>query len=100
MLKSSVADVNNISSSRNGGAITAALFLREFVPAGVRWAHLDIAGSAMVEKEWKYFQPGATGSTVRTLIHLCTQKWSSAERGASEKLTRGGPHFGREPIVC
>ena len=100
MLKSSVADVNNISSSRNGGAITAALFLREFVPAGVRWAHLDIAGSAMVEKEWKYFQPGATGSTVRTLIHLCTQKWSSAERGASEGLVHGGPHFGREPIVC
>jgi leucyl aminopeptidase len=75
MLKSPVADVNNISSSPNGGAITAALFLREFVPKGVRWAHLDIAGSAIVEKDWRYVKPGATGVTVRTLIHLCTERW-------------------------
>jgi len=75
MLKSPVADVNNVSSSPNGGAITAALFLREFVPPGIRWAHLDIAGSAIVEKDWRYLKPGATGATVRTLIHLCTEPW-------------------------
>jgi leucyl aminopeptidase len=73
MLKSQVADLNNISSSPNGGAITAALFLREFVPDGLRWAHLDIAGTCMTDKAWRYFQPGATGSTVRTLVELCTE---------------------------
>jgi leucyl aminopeptidase len=75
LIKSPVADVNNVSSSPNGGAITAALFLREFVPPGVRWAHLDIAGSAIADKEWRYIKPGATGTTVRTLVHLCTEKW-------------------------
>ncbi|MCX8036216.1 MAG: leucyl aminopeptidase [Candidatus Sumerlaeia bacterium] len=73
LIKSPVADVNNVSSSPNGGAITAALFLREFVPKGVNWAHLDIAGSAIIEKDWRYLKPGATGIGVRTLIHLCTQ---------------------------
>jgi len=75
LIKSPVADVNNMSSSQNGGAITAALFLREFVPRGVRWAHLDIAGSALLDKEWRYFKPGATGCTVRTLIALCAEPW-------------------------
>lgn len=76
LIKSPVADVNNIASSPNAGAITAALFLREFVPAGVCWAHLDIAGSALLEKEWKYFRPGATGVPVRTMIQLCTEGWN------------------------
>jgi len=76
LIKSPVADVNNVSSSVNGGAITAALFLREFVPKGMRWAHLDIAGSALLEKEWRYFKPGATGCTVRTLIELCAKRWT------------------------
>lgn len=79
LIKSPVADVNNVSSSVNGGAITAALFLREFVPQNLRWAHLDIAGSAFLEKEWRYFKPGATGCTVRTLIELCIQGWESPE---------------------
>ncbi len=42
MLDSTVADIANISSSPYGGAITAALFLAEFVPAGIPWAHFDI----------------------------------------------------------
>jgi leucyl aminopeptidase len=75
LIKSRIADVNNISSSKYGGAITAALFLREFVPAGVRWAHLDIAGTAVVDKEYKYFQKGATGAATRTLIELCMEEW-------------------------
>ncbi len=41
-LDSRVADLSNVSDSPFGGAITAALFLREFVPAGVAWAHLDM----------------------------------------------------------
>jgi leucyl aminopeptidase len=76
MLDSPIADVNNISSSPNGGAITAALFLREFVPQDMHWAHLDIAGSALLDKDWKYYKRGATGVGVRTLVELCTEKWT------------------------
>jgi len=79
LIKSAVADINNMPSSRNGGAITAALFLREFVPPGIPWAHLDIAGTAFLEKDWKYFRKGATGSTTRTLIQLATQDWDAAQ---------------------
>ena len=42
-LKSPVADMKN-TGGRMGGAITAALFLKEFVREGVAWAHLDVAG--------------------------------------------------------
>ncbi len=67
-----IADLNNIhnSGSRYGGSITAALFLREFVPDGVAWAHLDIAGPFMTPSPtsaWKYYRPGATGVGVRLL---------------------------------
>ncbi len=41
MLKSTIADLGNAGGSRLGGAITAALYLERFVPAGQRWAHLD-----------------------------------------------------------
>lgn len=44
MLDSKVADLNNVSDGPHAGAITAALFLQEFVPPGIPWAHLDIFG--------------------------------------------------------
>lgn len=72
-LKSDVADINNVSSSPNAGAITAALFLQEFVPKDIPWAHLDVAGTALAEKEWKYYKPGATGACIKTLTELCLQ---------------------------
>jgi leucyl aminopeptidase len=77
MLKSHVADINNIGTSADAGATTAALFLREFVPDGATWAHLDIAGTAVAagprgEPTWKYFAPGATGVAFRTLVSLCS----------------------------
>ncbi|MEM7154869.1 MAG: leucyl aminopeptidase family protein [Myxococcota bacterium] len=43
-LDSRIADINNIASVSQGGAITAALFLKEFVPDGQRWAHVDTMG--------------------------------------------------------
>lgn len=70
MLKSEIADINNTGSSPNAGSITAALFLREFVDPSLKWAHLDIAGTFLVEKPWKYYGPGATGFGVKTLINL------------------------------
>jgi leucyl aminopeptidase len=75
-LDSTVADIANISGKRDGGMISAALFLREFVPAdgdsGRRaWAHLDIAGPAFHESGAEDITPkGGTGVPVRTLIRL------------------------------
>jgi leucyl aminopeptidase len=70
-LKTPYADVNNIAAGGLAGAITAGLFLREFVPAGVEWAHLDIAGPMFRDKDWKYYEAGAIGFGVKTLVDLC-----------------------------
>jgi len=70
-LKTPYADLNNISSPGHPGAITAALFLREFVPEGVEWAHLDVAGPMFRDRDWKYYGPGALGFGVKTLVDLC-----------------------------
>lgn len=69
LLKSDLADISNMSSGRWGGAITAALFLSEFV-GDTRWAHIDIAGPAYHKKESDYCGPGATGFGVRLLTEL------------------------------
>ncbi len=71
-LRCDSADLKNIGGI-NAGAITAGLFLREFVPDGATWAHLDIAGPFLVEKPWKYYPKGATGFGVRTLYELATR---------------------------
>jgi leucyl aminopeptidase len=71
LLKSQVADISNISSSRYGGAITAALFLDNFIEEEnkERWIHLDIAGPAFIEKDWGYNQAGASGAGVRMNLY-------------------------------
>ncbi len=71
LLKSSVADISNISSSRYGGAITAALFLDNFIKEEYKnkWLHLDIAGPAYVEKDWGYNKAGAGGAGVRMCLY-------------------------------
>ena len=74
-IKSDVADIKN-TGIRWGGAITAALFLREFVRPGLRWAHLDIAGPAFGEKEYSYIKKGGTGAGVRTLIRFLLDRAS------------------------
>jgi leucyl aminopeptidase len=65
-IKSSVADIKNIGGGY-GGAITAALFLEEFV-GEMPWAHLDIAGPAFAERDMPYTSKGGTGFGVRTLV--------------------------------
>lgn len=65
-LKSVVADMKN-TGPRPGGAITAALFLKQFVKE-TPWAHLDIAGPVWADKENGYNSAGATGFPVRTLV--------------------------------
>ena len=70
-LKDKFADLKNTGS--DAGAISAALFLQEFVPENTAWAHWDIAGTAFVSKKWKYTEYGATGFGVQTLIELARE---------------------------
>jgi len=70
-LDSPVADIANVTQERNGGMLVGGLFLREFVPDGVRWAHLDIAGPAYHEGEpYGYTPKGGTGAAVRCLVQV------------------------------
>lgn len=75
-LEDKFADLSNIGKS--AGAILAALFLREFVPEGIRWSHWDIAGTAFVEHPWKYTPYGATGIGVQSLVELAKELGESA----------------------
>ncbi|HEX9440408.1 MAG TPA: leucyl aminopeptidase, partial [Roseiflexaceae bacterium] len=66
MVKSDIADVKN-AAGRYGGAITAAAFLSNFV-GDYPWVHMDIAGTAWVDKPTAYAPKGATGIGVRLLV--------------------------------
>ncbi|PID74032.1 MAG: leucyl aminopeptidase [Desulfobacterales bacterium] len=68
-LKSDVADLRNIGKNRWGGAIMAALFLKEFT-GETPWAHIDMAGPAFSGKSGAYTAPGGTGFGVRLLWDL------------------------------
>ncbi len=76
-IKSEIADVKN-TGNRYGGAITAALFLSEFV-ANTPWVHIDIAGTSFSNKESGYTIKGATGVGVRTLVELSLSEAKSRE---------------------
>ncbi|HEX3261223.1 MAG TPA: leucyl aminopeptidase [Pseudonocardia sp.] len=67
-LDSRVADLANVTGQRWGGMLVAGTFLREFVPDGVAWAHLDIAGPSFhTGGPYGYTAKGGTGVPVRTL---------------------------------
>ncbi len=68
-MESDVADLRNIGTG-GPGAIIAALFLKEFVPAATPWIHLDIAGPAFGMKPTEYVKRGGTGFGVLTLLRL------------------------------
>jgi leucyl aminopeptidase len=67
-IKSEVADIKN-TGGREGGAITAAAFLKRYV-GETPWAHLDIAGTAWTTQQLPYLAKGATGFGVRLLTEL------------------------------
>ncbi|AXK85677.1 leucyl aminopeptidase [Nocardia farcinica] len=68
-LNSKIADLANVTPHRWGGMLSAGLFLKEFVPEGVQWAHLDVAGPAYnTGGPFGYIGKGGTGVPVRTLI--------------------------------
>ena len=70
-IESSVADIKN-SGGRNSGVSSSAIFLKEFID--YPWAHLDIAGMALSEKDEGYTPLGATGYGVRLLVEFL-QNW-------------------------
>ena len=70
-LDSSIADIKNITGSRYGGAIAAALFLNEYSGDG-DWAHLDIAGPARWRETAGEHVKGGSGVGVRTLLEFAT----------------------------
>jgi leucyl aminopeptidase len=75
-LRSEIADFMN-TGGRPAGAITAAMFLKEFT-GGLPWAHLDVAGTAWADEAKPYQPKGATGIGVRTLAGLAftAGEWS------------------------
>ena len=76
-IKSEIADIKN-TGNRYGGAITAALFLAEFID-NTPWVHIDIAGPRLSNKESGYIVKGATGFGVRTLIELALDEAEKQE---------------------
>ncbi len=68
-LKSSVADLANVSASRYAGMLVAGTYLREFVSDGVQWAHIDVAAPAYNSGgPWGYTPKGGTGVPTRTMF--------------------------------
>ncbi|SJN37473.1 Cytosol aminopeptidase PepA [Microbacterium esteraromaticum] len=86
LIDSPFADLRNEEIGDGAGAITAALFLREFVD-GVPWAHLDTGGTAYLDEETEDLAAGATGTGVRSLIRFVLDR-SHAARRAQEGETR------------
>jgi leucyl aminopeptidase len=82
-IDSNIADVKNIGN-RYGGAITAALFLKEFV-GNVPWAHMDIAGTAFADRPGDYWPKGATGNPVRTIVRFVEGQASEAGDGGPRR---------------
>jgi leucyl aminopeptidase len=69
MMKGTIADLQNISGGRYAGAITGAMFIREFAE-DTPWVHLDIAGTAWLDDAKPWMAKGGTGTPVRTLVDL------------------------------
>ncbi|MEO0603153.1 MAG: M17 family metallopeptidase, partial [Myxococcota bacterium] len=67
LLRSDYAQIKNVGS-REAGATTAALFLQHFATEAPRWAHLDVAGPAFLDKASSRYAPGGTGEMVRSLV--------------------------------
>ncbi|HXN21900.1 MAG TPA: leucyl aminopeptidase [Candidatus Dormibacteraeota bacterium] len=69
MIKSTIADIQNVGSGKGGGAITAAMFLKEFA-GDTPWIHLDIAGTAWLDEAKPWIAKGGSGIALRTLVDL------------------------------
>lgn len=83
-LDSDVADIANVPGHRWAGMLAAGVFLKEFVPEGLPWAHLDIPGPAWSTEARGYTPKGGTGAPVRSLVQLAedlaTRRRSNARK--------------------
>ncbi|MGZ9583274.1 leucyl aminopeptidase family protein [Paenibacillus marinisediminis] len=75
-LRSDYADINNTSSLPLAGAITAALFIRRFVAEGMKWIHIDMAGTSQYKSDVGYAEAGASGYGARLLADYAIQQAS------------------------
>lgn len=73
-LESKVADINNISDGPFAGAITAALFLQDFVPAGIPWAHFDLYAWNASARPGR--PDGAEAQTLRAVFRTIAERFS------------------------
>jgi leucyl aminopeptidase len=74
LIDSPIADIKNVGP-REGGSITAAQFIKRFIKPGVKWAHLDIAGTVWASKAGVLHDKGATGFGVRLLDRFIAQNF-------------------------
>ena len=73
-MKSDYADMKNSCNDSNGGAIRGAIFLKQYIRKGTRWAHLDIAATANGLTQYSYLpKRGANGTYVRTLAQFAAE---------------------------
>src|SRR6185437_15275195 len=90
MIDSKVADMNNVSDGPHAGAITAALYLQEFVDPKVPWAHLDVMA-------WNQRSRPAVPKAPRR--RLCARSTRTSPTGLGDGITRGGSrHSGRRAV--
>ncbi|PSJ37330.1 leucyl aminopeptidase [Allosphingosinicella deserti] len=74
LIDSPIADMKNVGP-REGGSITAATFIQRFVEPGVKWAHLDVAGTVWADKPGHLYDKGATGYGVALLDRLIADNY-------------------------
>ena len=88
-LRSEWADMKN-TAGRTAGTIGAAVFLKEFVPKEIAWAHIDIAGVAHFEKEHAGYAAGATGFGVALTMDFLKRRFgTSSARGVRPRAGAG-----------
>jgi len=75
LIDSPIADMQNISSGKGAGSITAAQFLLRFIKKGTHWAHLDIAGVAWAKEAKDVCPKGATAFGVRLLENFVAENF-------------------------
>jgi leucyl aminopeptidase len=79
-LHSDIADLKNYSGTKDASPVTGAVFLKQFVPDDLPWAHLDILGTATADKDLPCTPKGATGFGVRLLVDYLDKLSASRQR--------------------
>jgi leucyl aminopeptidase len=89
LIDSPIADIKNVGP-RDAGSITAAQFLQRFIQDGVKWAHLDIAGTVWGDKDGPTWAKGATGYGVKLLDRFVADNYEVMNAGTLDRHPRAG----------